>query len=410
MSHLLLEPGQAEREGLAQYRGRGGYRGLQRTLTQGGAWAIGELAAAGLRGRGGSGRGMPTGAKWGRVAAALNRTRYVVANGAETSPVSRKDRELLTLHPHRVLEGLLCAAAATGAAAAYVYIRGDALAAVAAMQAALEEAEAAGLCGPGGACLVPVLLHVGVPSYIAGEATALIDALEGMQGLPQPKPPYPEASGLFGCPTVVNNVETLAAAAAVLCHGAAAFRAAGGTPECPGAALFTVSGDVARPGVYELPYGTPLSGLLALAGAPPAAELLAVLPGGLSSGPLRPDELDVPLTYESLQALGSTLGPAAVLVLRRGELDLPTIVEESVAQLAGWSCGQCKGCKFGSADLAAALSRHDLALARELAVLLHHGKGNCAHPEGIAMFTLRALDRFPEAWPAYQAQKGTPQV
>lgn len=397
MTHLLIEPGQAEREGRDQYRARGGYRGLARTLERGGAWAMAELESAGLRGRGASGKGMPTAVKWRQVASAFNPTHYVVANGAETSPVSRKDRYLLAQHPHRVLEGLLVAALAVQAETAYIYIRGDATEAITSVQIALEEAEAAGLCGPGSACPCPVHLHVGVPGYIVGEATALIDALEGMEGLPQPKPPYPQDSGLRGCPTVVNNVETMAAAAAILRHGAGAFRAAG-TPECPGTALFTVSGDVAAPGVYEIAYGIRLADLLLAAGAPPASDLLAVLPGGLGSGPLRSDELDLPLTFESLATAGSTLGPAAVLVVGRGGLSLRTVVEETVAQLAGWSCGQCKGCKYGSADLAAALSSGDLALARELAVLLHHGKGNCAHPEGIAMFTLRALDRFPEEW------------
>lgn len=397
MTHLLIVPGQSVREELAQYRSRGGYQGLAQAVARGPDWVLAELGQAGLRGRGGSGQGAPTAAKWARVAAALNPTRYVVANGAESSPVSRKDRLLMATYPHRVLEGLLCAAVATGAAEGYIYIRSDAAGAIAGMRAALDQAEAAGLCGPGTACPVTLRIHMGVPGYIAGEATALIDALEGMEGLPQPKPPHPEETGLRGCPTALNNVETLAAAAAILCLGSAVFRTVG-TLDCPGTALFTVSGDVARDGVYEVPYGTPLRELLALAGAPPAEDVLAVLPGGLSSGPLRPEELDLPLTYESLAEAGSTVGPAAVVVWRKGGATLAATVAETAALLAGWSCGQCRGCKHGSADLAAALGAGDTALARELALLLRHGRGNCAHPSGIALLALRALERFPEQW------------
>lgn len=393
MTHLLTEPGFDGRETLAAYRERGGYGGLAAVRAKGGPWAIALVEQAGLRGRGGSGRGNPVAAKWRKVAGAGGRARYVVANGAESSPVSLKDRYLLTHYPHRVLEGLLIAAEAVGAGQVYLYVRGDSEEAIASLDAALGEARAAGLLGP-----VNVEVQPSAPTYISGEETAVIDALEGLEGLPQPKPPHPEEIGLRGCPTVLNNVETLAAVATLFRVGVERFRSVG-TPDCPGTALFTVTGAVARPGVYEAPYGTPLRALLDRAGAPAPGEILAVLPGGLSSGPLRPDELDVPLTYEDLAAVGSTIGPAAIVVFAASACSLPAIVADTVTLLTEASCGQCHGCKEGHRQLARALSGGDLAQAKDLATVLLYGRGNCGHPTGTAQFALRALQSFPqEAW------------
>lgn len=398
MNRLITEPGATSREGFADYRARGGYDGLARAVERGSAWVLSELRAAGLRGRGGGGQGLPAADKWARVAASSGPTRYVIANGAESSSVSRKDRFLMTLFPHRVLEGLLAAAKTVGARTAYAYVRGDAFDAIESMRLAAAEARDAGVYGPGTGCDVEVDVRPAVLHAVAGEETAVIDALEGLEGLPQPKPPYPQDIGLRGFPTVVNNVETLAAAAAILRVGAARFRAFG-TPACPGTALFTVHGDVTAPGVYEVPYGTRLRELLEMAGAPPADELLAVLPGGFGSGPLRPDEIDLPLAYESMIEAGTTLGPAAVVVLRRGPGVLQ-FVQETAAFLAGGSCGQCRGCKEGGRALADALAAGDVGGARELAALLLHGRGNCGYPAGLARFALRALTAFPEHFPA----------
>ncbi|MFZ5816964.1 MAG: NADH-ubiquinone oxidoreductase-F iron-sulfur binding region domain-containing protein [Bacillota bacterium] len=389
--HLITEPSPTARERLAEYRARGGYAGLARARAEGGRWALEQVHLAGLRGRGGSGKGAPVAEKWRKVARAAGIAKYVIGNGAESSPVSRKDRYLLTYFPHRVLEGLLIACAAVGADQAYLFVRGDAEEALAAVEAALEEAREAGLLGA-----VAVELQPSAPSYISGEETAVIDSLEGLEGLPQPKPPYPEEIGLRGCPTVLNNVETLAAAAAILRLGVEGFRALG-TPDCPGTALFTVTGAVGRPGVYEVPYGTRLDELLARAGAPAAEQLLAVLPGGLSSGPLRPDELHLPLTYEALAEAGTSIGPAAIVVFARAEASLSAVVRETVTFLTEASCGQCHGCKEGHRQLAGALQAGETGLARELATVLLYGRGNCGHPTGTARLALRALQAFPES-------------
>lgn len=390
MTYLITEPSPQGRESLAAYQERGGYAGLMQVRSRGGAWALEQVAQAGLRGRGGTGEGCPLWVKWRRTAGAVVTERYVVANGAESMAVSQKDRFLLTHFPHRVLEGLLIAAAAVGASQAYIYVRGDSAQAVEGARAAVAEAEAAGLLEG-----VTVSVQPSAPTAVSGEETALLDALEGLEGFPQPKPPRPEEVGLRGCPTLVQNVESLAAAAALFRLGPDRVRSAG-TRTCPGTALFTVTGGVKRPGVYEVPFGTPLADLLALAGAPPAEELLLVLPGGLGSGPLRPDELDVPLTYEDLAALGTMMGNSAVVVFRRADAGLLDAVQGNVSLLAEASCGQCRGCKDGHLALAEALQRGDLAGAREAARFLLYGRGNCALPTGTARFALRALQEFPE--------------
>lgn len=392
MTPLLIEPGRTVRESLASYRQSSGYRGLEQARAKGTAWVLGELRRAGLRGRGGSGEGRPVAEHWGRVARAASPVRYVIANGAETSPVSRKDRHLLALYPHRVLEGLLIAAHVVGAAEVFCYIRNDADDALLAIETALGEARAAGLLEG-----VVVQVQPAAPSAVAGEATAVVDALEGLEGLPQPKSTRLEEIGLRGEPTVVTNVETLAAAAGVLRLGPEPFLAQG-VADCPGTALFTVSGDVAAPGVYEVAYGTPLRELLRMAGAPPAEELLAVLPGGLGSGPLRPDELDVPLTYEDLAAVGSTLGPAAVVVVSRERSTVADLAIETTAFMAAGSCGQCNGCRESLGHLAQAFGARDPERAQQYAEMALYGRGNCAHPTGAARFALRLLQAFPGSW------------
>lgn len=392
-AYLITEPAAEGRESLAEYVRHGGYAGLAKVWTEGGRWAMDQVERAGLRGRGGSGRGNPVADKWRKVAWAGGVEKYAIANGAESSPVSQKDRYLLARFPHRVLEGLLIACTAVGANHAYLYVRGDSEEALTAVETALNEAREAGLLGD-----LTVELQPSAPSYISGEETAVIDALEGLEGLPQPKPPHPEEIGMRGNPTIINNVESLAAVAAIFRLGVERFRSVG-TPDCPGTALFTVTGAVERPGVYEVEYGTRLSDLLTVAGAPGSDEILAVLPGGLSSGPLRPDELDVPLIYEALAELGTTVGPAAVVVFAGAGVTLPGMISETVNFLTDAACGQCRGCQEGHRQLSGALKAGETGQAREFATILLYGRGNCSHPTGTARLALRALQSFPEsAW------------
>lgn len=385
----LIAPVRPGREDLAAYQRLGGYRALAWARQQEPARVLAALDAAGVRGRGGSGNGRPVAEKWRRVLRAPGSAHHVIANGAESSPVSRKDRFLVARGPHRVLEGLLIAAHVLQAEGVYLYIRGDAPEALTAAEQALAEAAEAGLTAG-----VTVHLQPAFPSPVVGEESAVIDALEGLEGRPQPKPPFPEEMGLRGNPTLVQNVESFAAVAAALREGAERFRSLG-TPDCPGTVLVTLSGAVARPGVYEVPYGTSLRELLRAAGAP--QDVQAVLPGGLGSGPLRPDELEVPLDYDALAALGSSLGPAAVVLLGP-ETPLPQVLMEIARQYAEGSCGQCRGCQDGTARLAISLGatgeQPDFRSAREWAELLLHDRGNCAYPEGVARLVLRALTAF----------------
>lgn len=418
---LLTDPGRETPEALAEYEARGGYAGLRRVMAEGPEWALDALARARVRGRGAFGH--LAAARWQRVARAGPPPRYVVGNGAEGSPASRKDRHLLALYPHRVLEGLLTAAWVLGAQEAYLYVRGDSPEALRGAALALDEGRRAGLFGPGG--LVPAEVHLqpSASGPVAGEETAVIDALEGLEGQPQLRPPDPEECGLRGRPTLVQNVETLAAVAALFREGPERY-AATGAPEEPGTALFTVSGSVLRPGVYEFPLGTPLSDVLRAAGAEPGG-VQAVLPGGLWSPPLWPHEFDVPLTWEALARVGSALGNRAVVVLGR-EVPLATQLAGVVRVLAVGSCGQCQGCLNGTRALAAAVEalvggagqatgerepgyRRDEAaeVVRHYAQLLTRRAGYCPYPEAVGRAVLRALPGLaPGAFPGARRGPG----
>lgn len=346
-----------------------------------------RLAEAGLRSRGPNGRGEPVAARWAEVAGARSQVRCVVANGAETSPGSKKDQHLMTHHPHRVLHGALAAARAVGAQTVYLYIKSTAEAALAAMEAALAELEQSGA--------VPDLpafeLFRAPDTAVAGEETAVCDAIEGFEGRPQVKPPYPAQSGILGKPTLVVNVETLAAAAAVLRGDAAAAAEV----------YFTLSGDVNRPGVYAAPLGTPIRELIETYGGGATGPIVAVLPGGYRSGPLTPDELDLPFDYDPLLAAGTTLGSAHLVVLT-GPGRLADLMTGALDLMALGSCRQCEICAQGTArlfDLAARISagEEEAPLREQLAdwALILHGKGNCQYPSGAAMLTRRAVERFP---------------
>jgi len=383
---FLTVPDQPGREGLTDFLRRGGYRGLQ-GLT--GPAVIGAAEAARLRGRGGSGRGEPLVAKLRAVGAgAAAGPHYVVANGAETSPGSRKDQLLMERYPHRILAGAIAAARAVGSTVVYLYIKASAVQARTSMQAALTELAGAGLPD------LPAFDVFRAPdSTVAGEETAVCDAIEGFEGRPQVKPPTPDTAGILGRPTLIVNVETLAALDAVLRVG----------PAGAATALFTLSGDVARPGVYELPLGTPLRTLITDYGGGATGEIVAVLPGGFRSGPLTPRELDLPLDYDALLEAGTTLGSAHVIVLAHPNrfLDLMT---GALDLAAIGSCRQCEICAEGTLTLrnlahrmAEADGEPEAPLREALAAwsTILHGKGNCKYLTGVASLTRRAVQQFP---------------
>ncbi len=330
---------------LEDYRAHGGYRALRTALAMGPAAVLREIADSGLRGRGGA--AFPTGVKWKAVATSASRERYVVCNADESEPGTFKDRVLLEGDPYALVEAMTVAAAAVGAEKGYVYIRGEYPEAEECIRHAVAQARHRGLLGDdvaGSGLRFDIEVRRGAGAYICGEETALFNSLEGYRGEPRSKPPFPTEVGLFGRPTVVNNVETLHNVPQILNAGAAAFRGVG-TEESPGTKLFSVAGSVAHPGVYEVPFGTRLEELLALAGV--AATPGAVLLGGAAGVFVPPEATGVALTFEDVRAAGLTLGSGAVTVFDNS-VDISDIVERITDFFRDESCGQCVPCRVGT--------------------------------------------------------------
>jgi NADH-quinone oxidoreductase subunit F len=335
---------------LATYESAGGYRPWHRVVeSMKPAELIDEIKASGLRGRGGA--GFPTGMKWSFVPKDSPKPKYLVCNADESEPGTFKDRLLIERDPHAILEGTLIAAYAIQSHMAFVYVRGELAFGATRLENAVAEAYQAGMIGKnifGSAYDLDVIVHRGAGAYICGEETALLSSLEGSRGWPKVKPPFPATHGLFGCPTVVNNVETLAALPWILDRGAAAY-AALGTEKSKGTKLFSVSGHIAKPGVYELEMGYPFKKFLEedCGGVPNGKKLKGVIPGGGSMPVLRPEEIEkVNLDYESVQAAGSLLGSGGVIVM-----DETTCMVRAAWNIARFyaheSCGQCSPCREG---------------------------------------------------------------
>jgi NADH-quinone oxidoreductase subunit F len=302
---------------------------------------IEELLAANLRGRGGA--GFPMGRKASLIDRASPRPKYLVVNADESEPGAFKDREVMARAPHRLLEGCLIAAHAIESTDVFIYIRGEYLAEYEILQAAVDEARNAGLFGD-----VQVTVYRGAGAYICGEETALLDSLEGRRGQPRPRPPFPPVQGLYNAPTQINNVCTIATVPSIIELGAAEF-AKIGSESSPGTAIFSVSGNVVRPGNYELVLGTPMRELVYewAGGIPDGRELKAVIPGGSSVPALTPDEIDVPLDYDSLAALGTFFGAASLIVVD-DRCCMVQLALRSTKFYMHESCGKCTPCREGT--------------------------------------------------------------
>ena len=335
---------------LAVYTSRNGYRPWEEIVKNlKPEQVIEQVKASGLRGRGGA--GFPTGMKWSFVPKDSPKPKYLVCNADESEPGTFKDRLLIERDPHAIVEGTLIAAYAIQSHTAFIYIRGELAYGGKVLEQAVDEAIQAGYIGKnimGSGYDLDLIVHRGAGAYICGEETALLSSLEGGRGWPKVKPPFPATHGLFGCPTVVNNVETLAALPWIIEHGAAAY-AAMGTDKSKGTKLFSVSGHINKPGVYELEMGYPFMKFLEedCGGVPNGRKLKGVIPGGGSMPVLRPDELEkVNLDYESVQAAGSLLGSGGVIVM-----DDTTCMVRAAWNLARFfaheSCGQCSPCREG---------------------------------------------------------------
>ncbi|MFE9825552.1 NAD(P)H-dependent oxidoreductase subunit E [Streptomyces sp. NPDC005791] len=370
---LLKRIGTVNPGSLDDYRSTGGYTALRRAFTLGPAGVIREVLDAGLVGRGGA--AFPTGRKWQATAQQADGPHYLVCNADESEPGTFKDRVLMEGDPYALVEAMTIAGYAIGAHQGYIYLRGEYPRAYERLAHALTSARTRGLLGPdvlGQGYAFDIEIRRGAGAYICGEETAIFNSIEGQRGEPRSKPPFPVEKGLFGKPTAVNNVETLVNVLPILEHGAAAY-AATGTETSTGTKLFCVSGQVARPGIYELPFGANLRELLDLAGPP--ERLRAVLLGGAAGGFVRPDELDVPLTFEGTRAAGTTLGSGVVLVLD-DSVELPRVLLRIAEFFRDESCGQCVPCRVGTvrqeealhriADRTGAAAAEDIALMREV--------------------------------------------
>ena len=390
---LLPERSSNEPEGLAEYRERGGYRGLAAVQDRGAAWLCDEVEASGLRGRGGA--AFPTIRKWRIAAGASADEKFIVANGGEHEPGSNKDRYLVEQHPHAVLEGLLCAGIATGATKGYLYLIEDMDGPRSSTEMAVREAEAAGLLP------FPVEIHLGPTTYVAGEETAALNSIEGQPAKPRKKPPFPGEAGLFGKPTTVNNTETLAHVAWIAREGSAAF-AAIGTEESKGTLLFTLGDEVHKPGVYELPFGATYRDLIEGCGGgmKDGKAIRAVLPA-MSAPFLDAAHLDVPIGYETLQEHGSSPGCGGVRVVT-DDTDVVALTIEIADFFMKEQCGQCPPCRMETNQFVHILKAvqagkgpgYDAKLTR--LATFSRKKGHCSLIEMAAAPVVSALSVFAE--------------
>jgi len=336
---LLRRVGVVDPESIDDYRRLGGFAALKRAREMGVDAVIREVTEARLLGRGGA--AFPTGRKWESVAKAPARPHYLVCNADESEPGTFKDRVLMESDPFAVVEGMAIAGWATGCEKGYIYVRAEYPLSRRRIQNAIAQARAEEWLD------FEVEVRRGAGAYICGEETALFNSIEGKRGEPRNKPPFPAQSGLFGKPTLVNNVETLVNVLDIVIEGGAAF-AATGTPESSGSRLFCLSGQVRRPGVYEVPMGTSLRALLELAGGVrEGRKLQAVLLGGAAGAFVTEAQLDVPLSFEGTRAIGATLGSGAVIVFD-DTTDMKPILLRIARFFRDESCGQCVPCRVGT--------------------------------------------------------------
>ena len=345
--HITKRVGEMDPTDIEAYQDMGGFSGLRKALLElSPQEVITEIEEAGLVGRGGA--AFPTGLKWKFTAGAEGEPKYIVCNTDESEPGTFKDRFLMEGDPLAVLEGMLLAGYSIGAHKGYIYIRGEYYRSQKFFEGVLENAREHGFLGEdilGSGFDFDVEIRAGAGAYICGEETALFESIEGKRGFPRIKPPFPTTHGLFGQPTVINNVETLAAATWIMENGADAFRASG-TEESPGTKMFCLSGDVGRPGVYEVPYGTTMRELLEQAGGV-KGELQAALVGGAAGFYATPDQLDVPMSFEGLEEAGLTLG-SGVVIVSNTQRDLRKSLISLARFFAHESCGKCYPCRFGT--------------------------------------------------------------
>jgi NADH-quinone oxidoreductase subunit F len=376
---LLRRVNRVDPESLEAYRASGGYEALAKARAIGPEAVIREVVASKLAGRGGA--SFPTGRKWEAVARQPARPHWFALNADESEPGTFKDRVLMEGDPFAVVEGATIAGLATGCERGFVYVRGEYPRAFERLEGAMAQARRAGLLG--GAVGFDLELRRGAGAYICGEETALFNSIEGYRGEPRQKPPFPVEAGLFGKPTAINNVETVVNVLDVVLGGGAAF------PEVE-TRLFSVSGALARPGLYELRTGTTLRELLAQAGA---GTLEAVLLGGAAGTFLAPAEFDIPLTLEGTRAIGAGLGSGVVMAFAPGT-DWPAVLLRIAAFFRDESCGQCVPCRVGTLRQEEALLRSEHGLLGEIGQVMRDAS-ICGLGQTASSAVLSALRKLP---------------
>lgn len=395
---------------LAVYEKTGGYLSADKLFTMTPDDVIKIVKDSGIRGRGGA--GFPAGLKWSFIPKNTGKPAYLCINADESEPGTFKDRALLEKDPHQLIEGIIITSYAIGCHQCYIYIRGEFDLPTQRIKTAVKEAYNRGYLGKdifGKGYDLEVVVHRGAGAYICGEETALLESLEGKRGNPRIKPPFPAIVGLFGCPTVVNNVETISAIPFILNNGAGAYRH-WGTEKSPGTKLFSVSGHVKKPGCYEIPLGYPLKDFLAkeCGGISGTGRLKAVIPGGSSVPILTAEEaLKANLDYESLATHGSMLGSGGVIVMD-DSVDMVWALKNLAHFYAHESCGQCTPCREGTGWISKILNRfyqqggtqNDLNLMNEISDNMQ-GKTICVLADALAMPVRSYIQKFPEDFMVY---------
>lgn len=396
---------------LSVYRANGGYEMYRKALTMSPEEIIDEVKASGLRGRGGA--CFPTGMKWGFMPKD-DRPKYLCINGDESEPGSFKDREVFERNPHQMIEGTMIAGLAMGIKTAYIYIRGEYQRWIEMVDKALADAYEAGLLGErmketfGGDYSLEIYTHKGAGAYICGEESSLMESIEGKRAYPRIKPPFPAQKGLWGMPTTINNVETIANIPPIIRMGGAEY-AKIGAPTHPGTILLGISGHVERPGVYEVPTGLPLTWIIndLAGGVPGGKKIKMVIPGGSSMPPFRGDSLDgITMDADGVKEAGSYIGTAGVMVMDE-DTDIPHILRRTIHFYHHESCGQCTPCREGCGWLEKMLTRVDEgdATSEDLDLLIDvanniDGNTICALGEAAAWPTRFTIERLREEFEA----------
>jgi NADH-quinone oxidoreductase subunit F len=404
-NEVCLRNNDLERPWLMEtYQSRGGYSALKKILQEKipPEQVIEEVKSSGLRGRGGA--GFPTGLKWSFISRNAPGQKYVVCNSDEGEPGTFKDRDILRYNPHQLVEGMIIAGYAIGATVGYNYIRGEFWEPYERFEAALEEARAAGYLGTnilGSGFDFQLHSHLGGGAYVCGEETALLESIEGKKGQPRYKPPFPAHFGLYGRPTIINNTESLASIPVIMEKGGEWFKQLG-VENSGGSKLFSISGNLNNPGVFEIPLGTPFSELLEMAGGmKDGRKIKAVIPGG-SSAPIIPGDqmMDLTMDYDAIAKAGSMLGSGAVIVLDDTNC-MVKVLERMSYFYYEESCGQCTPCREGTGWLYRVVSRiergegrpEDLALLDDVTQKIA-GRTICALGDAAALPVQGMLKHF----------------